>query len=175
MVQKEWNIEEEDKTLFQAAIAFGDWLINHPIISEQQKVMIKKVQEVLGKVPEYISDFSGGYGCRALPATEEATGAVRSWVVEIDAEGLLIGSFYDSLPEVDFREDYERETEYQLEYDGIRIESCSEEWIKEVENVERYLCKDFYLQIETELHDETICSDKVLLNEKIISESDLPH
>lgn len=97
---------KQDKSLINAAIKLGDWLVNLPEVTQDDIDCIKAVQRALQKLPKMNDGTFAMYGF-SIERGDEAQGLVRGWDVSLEyfandhdrQGGLELFSTYLSIPE----------------------------------------------------------------------------
>ena len=100
------SISKQDRTLIDATIKLGDWLLTLPEVSELNGRKIKEIQQVLKKLPK-ISDAKFSMYGFSIERGDEQEGLVRGWDVSIEyfaddhdrQGGLELFSSYIVIPE----------------------------------------------------------------------------
>ena len=170
----EWKIPKDEMPIIEAALQFGDWLLNHPLCDNQQKEQIVAVQQVLKQLPKHEPGFSGEFGCTIEGIHLDTEGIYRCWGVEFHKDVLEICSVYTPVPEVSLFEQIDHEWTYEIKVGQPALRNFGmDNWAEETRKIESYLTKDYYLEIETGLDGELLFSEKVLLNGEYISQETL--
>jgi len=99
-------ISKQDKTLINAAIKLGDWLVSLPEVSDLNARKINAIQQALTKLPK-ISDATFSMYGFSIERGDEREGLVRGWDVSLEyfaddhdrQGGLELFSSYISIPE----------------------------------------------------------------------------
>jgi hypothetical protein len=99
-------ISKQDKTLINAAIKLGDWLLSLPEVSELNARKLRAIQQALKKLPK-ISDATFSMYGFSIERGDEREGLVRGWDISLEyfaddhdrQGGLELFSSYISIPE----------------------------------------------------------------------------
>ena len=100
------NILKQDKTVINAAIKLGDWLLSLPEVAGSDADSIKAIQQTLKKLPKINDGTLSMYGV-SIERGDENQGLVRGWDVSVEyfandherQGGLELFSSYISIPE----------------------------------------------------------------------------
>ena len=100
------NIAKQDKTVINAAIKLGDWLLSLPEVAGSDADSIKAIQQELKKLPKINDGTLSMYGV-SIERGDENQGLVRGWDVSVEyfandderQGGLELFSSYISIPE----------------------------------------------------------------------------
>ncbi len=132
-MKMKWDIRDEEKSIIEDSIAFGDWLHDHPLSTPRQQEMIRSVQDVLALLPKQKSGFDGGFECTIESPNDNTTGAYRVWSAEFFNDTLEIGSVYTPYPEVSIPEQMNNEWSYEIEFGSrARRNYGMDNWGKEI-------------------------------------------
>ena len=100
------NISKQDKTVINAAIKLGDWLLSLPEVEGSAADSIKAIQQALKKLPKINDGTLSMYGV-SIERGDENQGLVRGWDMSLEyfandndrQGGLELFSSYISIPE----------------------------------------------------------------------------
>jgi len=147
-----WHTREQDKPLIEAAIKLGEYIKNHPLTTQVQKLTAIQIQNCLRNLPHYTSGIMASYELRIVNDPDySGQGIRRSWSVEIYNDTIEIMSEYDSFPEP---QDRFENTGIELNFCLIAGKKRNNEtanfmrWIIETSNPDLLLTSGYHAEIE---------------------------
>ena len=150
-MNSENNLGHQDKVLIESAIQLCQHLIASPVCTEEQRFLLTKAIDLIGRLPlplNYEGDIQ--IVAQLFPdGTNSLANLKRWWRVNVADKWLFISSWYDD-PRLDQDEEDEFEFDWELR-DGvpeIRSDTTPALWLNQINNFRELIEPGYKLTIE---------------------------